>query len=153
MICRNYDHAQRSRTPGLSLAGYRKEQSLPCLLQHPRPTLSQVKARVEARKRSVRKKYKERPRNIVRLGFHDVSWVRPILCCAGTTLHPEPNKLTRPASTYHARTPSYLPHPYQPSPSPSQLNNPGIYAGVPPPNYNRPQNTQSGSILSPWLRR
>lgn len=73
--------------------------------------------------------------------------------CIDATLRPEPNRLTRPTSSYNAHTPPHLPHPYQPSPSPSQLNNPGIYAGAPPQNYNRPSNTHPSSILSPWLRR
>lgn len=84
-----------------------------------------------------------------------------------TTSRPEPSKQSRPASrpsTYH--TPPHLPHPYQPSPLPSQLSNPGIYAAPPPfpsgtapsvPRWNRPPGppppTQSGTILSPWLRR
>ena len=59
---------------------------------------------------------------------------------------PATNKLSRPSSSaqyttlpfssYH--TPSFQTHPYQPSPSPSQLNNPMIYAAPPPPPPRRP---------------
>ncbi|TFK87031.1 hypothetical protein K466DRAFT_131270 [Polyporus arcularius HHB13444] len=58
---------------------------------------------------------------------------------------PAANKLTKPtaptsssylASSYH--TPAFQTHPYQPSPSPSQLNNPMIYSAPPPPPRARP---------------
>ncbi|KAH9829983.1 uncharacterized protein C8Q71DRAFT_788121 [Rhodofomes roseus] len=78
---------------------------------------------------------------------------------------PAPNRSTKPASAYHA--PPHVPYPYQPSPS--QLNNPGIYTAPPfpspqapgtAPNAPRwngpagpPPNIHSSTILSPWLRR
>ncbi|OBZ65250.1 hypothetical protein A0H81_14774 [Grifola frondosa] len=58
---------------------------------------------------------------------------------AGTPTRPEPNKLTKPTSWPPSSSPpdshihSNQVHPYQPSPSPSQLNNPSIYVAPPPP--------------------
>ena len=46
------------------------------------------------------------------------------------------NKNTKPSSSpprQHLHIPSSQTHPYQPTPSPSQLNNPGIYASPLPP--------------------
>jgi len=60
---------------------------------------------------------------------------------------PEPSKLNKPSSpprNYHI--PAHQVHPYQPSPSPSQLNNPAIYAAPPP---RRPSHTPSHSLHAP----
>ncbi|KAI0709639.1 hypothetical protein C8T65DRAFT_727346 [Cerioporus squamosus] len=59
---------------------------------------------------------------------------------------PAPNKLSKPTTSSHLatpsfsgyHTPSFQTHPYQPSPSPSQLNNPMIYSAPPPPPRPRP---------------
>ncbi|RPD58862.1 hypothetical protein L226DRAFT_471178 [Lentinus tigrinus ALCF2SS1-7] len=55
---------------------------------------------------------------------------------------PPPHRLAKPSSSspfssYH--TPSFQTHPYQPSPSPSQLNNPMVYTAPPPPPPRHPR--------------
>ncbi|KAJ2973517.1 hypothetical protein NUW54_g12050 [Trametes sanguinea] len=55
-----------------------------------------------------------------------------------------PDRTSRPTSTYWGNhTPPHQIHPHQPSPSPSQLNNPMIYAA---PAYHRYCGEQEGSI-------
>lgn len=56
----------------------------------------------------------------------------------GSPVRPEPNRDTKPSApntTYHV--PAHQAHPYQPTPTPSQINNPFIYA-APPPQLPRP---------------
>ncbi|KAM5544437.1 hypothetical protein V8D89_002097 [Ganoderma adspersum] len=75
----------------------------------------------------------------------------------GPPLPPPTNKLSKPSSSpspqppYH--TPAHMPHPYQPSPSPSQLGNPAIYAAPPPPTQQPQQRQESlprtGSMAFP----
>lgn len=55
---------------------------------------------------------------------------------------PPPNNSTRPVSQNGLRTPAHQPHPRQPSPSPSQLNNPFIYTAPPPRGRSPPRPTQ-----------
>lgn len=61
-----------------------------------------------------------------------------------------PNKLTRPGSTPPSnRVHAHQVHPNQPSPSPSQLNNPSIYTSPPPTLPNRPYNYQQPAGAHP----
>ena len=55
---------------------------------------------------------------------------------------PATNKLSKPA-----HTPAHMTHPYQPSPSPSQLGNPAIYA-APPPQQRQESLPRPGSIAA-----
>ncbi|KAL0955120.1 hypothetical protein HGRIS_004035 [Hohenbuehelia grisea] len=70
-----------------------------------------------------------------------------------TRLPPKANKLTRPSTSpaSNSRVHAHQVHPNQPSPSPSQLNNPGIYAAAPPkhPQLSIPQGSQNRPQTSP----
>ena len=56
---------------------------------------------------------------------------------------PSTNKLSKPA-----HTPAHLAHPYQPSPSPSQLGNPAIYTAPPPPQQQRQSSAPPPGLLA-----
>lgn len=69
------------------------------------------------------------------------------------TLKPPFNKLQRPSRTSSPKSHVYAHqvHPNQPSPSPSQLNNPAIYTSPPPGRPGRPTSSQ-GSFQFPEPR-